>query len=71
MIGKGTPYGPGLQTMSPNHGDTRMKNIIASTPPTPEAMAYMKHVFTTLRKWGAGMFKTDFMLWGPSRTAAV
>ncbi len=30
----------------------------------PEAMAYMRRVFRTLRSMGAVMFKTDFMLWG-------
>ena len=29
----------------------------------PEALAYIKEVFTTLRSWGFSMFKTDFMLW--------
>ena len=30
----------------------------------PEAFAYLRHVFRTLRQWGAEMFKTDFMFWG-------
>lgn len=30
----------------------------------PDAMAYLRHVFTTLREWGFSLFKTDFMLWG-------
>lgn len=30
----------------------------------PEAMAYLRQVFKTLREWGAEFFKTDFMLWG-------
>ena len=30
----------------------------------PEAFAYLRSVFRTLRQWGAEMFKTDFMFWG-------
>ncbi len=30
----------------------------------PEAFAYLRCVFRTLRQWGAEMFKTDFMFWG-------
>ena len=30
----------------------------------PEAFAYLRTVFRTLRAWGAQMFKTDFMYWG-------
>ena len=37
----------------------------------PDAMAYMKNVFETLYKWGARMFKTDFMLWGLQDSARV
>lgn len=30
----------------------------------PEALAYMKNVFATLRSWGYTLYKTDFLLWG-------
>ncbi len=30
----------------------------------PEAMDYIVGVMRTLKDWGAGMFKTDFMYWG-------
>lgn len=30
----------------------------------PEAFAYLRQVFATLRKWGFRYFKTDFMFWG-------
>lgn len=30
----------------------------------PQAFAYMRNVFATLRLWGVRMFKTDFMIWG-------
>ena len=37
----------------------------------PEALAYLRHVFRTLRAWGAEFFKTDFMLWGIQDGARV
>lgn len=30
----------------------------------PEALAYIKNVFATYRKWGYTLFKTDFLFWG-------
>lgn len=30
----------------------------------PEALAYIKNVFATMRSWGYSLYKTDFMLWG-------
>lgn len=30
----------------------------------PDAMAYIAHVFATLRSWGYTLYKTDFLLWG-------
>lgn len=37
----------------------------------PLALAYLKEVFATLRKWGFTLFKTDFMLWNMHDTAQV
>ncbi|MHB9110221.1 MAG: glycoside hydrolase family 36 protein [Armatimonadota bacterium] len=37
----------------------------------PEAMAYLKTVFETFRAWGAGLYKTDFMVWGLVDSARV
>ena len=37
----------------------------------PEAMAYLKHVFATLREWGYTLFKTDFLLWGLQDSSKV
>lgn len=37
----------------------------------PEALAYIGHVFQTLRSWGFSFFKTDFMLWSMHDSAAV
>ena len=30
----------------------------------PDAMAYLRGVFTAMKGWGVKLFKTDFMLWG-------
>ena len=37
----------------------------------PDAMAYLKKVFSTLREWGFTLFKTDFMLWGLQDSSKV
>lgn len=38
---------------------------------SPEAMAYLREVFRTLRGWGFRLFKTDFMLWNMKDTSRV
>ncbi|MCI9441182.1 MAG: alpha-galactosidase [Ruminococcus sp.] len=37
----------------------------------PEALAYLKEVFQTLKRWGFSLFKTDFMLWNMHDTSKV
>lgn len=37
----------------------------------PDVMAYMRKVFHTLKEWGVGMIKTDFMLWGIQDSSKV
>ena len=37
----------------------------------PEAMAYLRQVFRTLRAWGVTFFKTDFILWGLQDSTGV
>lgn len=37
----------------------------------PKALAYLKEVFQTLKKWGFSMYKTDFMLWNMHDTSKV
>ncbi len=37
----------------------------------PDAMAYMKEVFSTFRAWGAKLFKTDFTVWGMQDSTKV
>ena len=37
----------------------------------PDAMAYLRRVFTTLREWGYTLFKTDFLFWGLQDSSSV
>lgn len=37
----------------------------------PQALAYLKEVFLTLKKWGFTLYKTDFMLWNMHDTSKV
>lgn len=37
----------------------------------PEALDYLRKVFCTLREWGFGLFKTDFMVWNMHDTSEV
>ena len=37
----------------------------------PEALAYLKTVFETMRSWGFRLFKTDFMLWNMQDSSKV
>ncbi len=37
----------------------------------PEAFEYLRHVFSTLREWGAIYFKTDFVEWGYKDSTTV
>ena len=37
----------------------------------PDALAYLKKVFATMRSWGFRLFKTDFMLWNMQDSAKV
>lgn len=37
----------------------------------PEALAYLKEVFQTLKEWGFSLYKTDFMLWNMHDTSKV
>lgn len=37
----------------------------------PEAFAYLRHVFRTMRAWGCTFFKTDFMYWGQQDSTTV
>ena len=37
----------------------------------PDALAYIRTVFSTLKEWGYTFFKTDFMLWNMQDTSLV
>jgi len=37
----------------------------------PAAMEYLRTVFRTFRRWGAEIFKTDFMVWGMQDSSVV
>ena len=37
----------------------------------PDAMAYLRGVFRTLRSWGFTLFKTDFLFWGLQDSSGV
>ena len=37
----------------------------------PGAMEYLRNVFTTMRKWGYTLYKTDFMLWSMADSSEV
>lgn len=37
----------------------------------PEALAYIKEVFETLKNWGFSLYKTDFMFWNMHDTSKV
>ena len=37
----------------------------------PDAFAYLRKVFRTMKSWGIRMFKTDFMLWGYQDSSLV
>lgn len=37
----------------------------------PDALAYLREVFCTLREWGFRLFKTDFMVWNMHDTSKV
>lgn len=37
----------------------------------PDALAYLKEVFQTLKKWGFTLYKTDFMFWNMHDTSKV
>jgi hypothetical protein len=56
-------YGPEDALVDPEH--------YALDASHPQAVEYLRTVFRTLRKWGATVFKTDFLDWGLKDTARV
>lgn len=67
----GNPIRPWITDNEPKPWGYQDEEYYCLDTSHPDAMAYMRHVFTTLREWGAGMFKTDFMLWGLQDSSRV
>lgn len=65
------PITPWLQFNEPKPWGYQDEEYFVLDTSHPEAMAYMCDVFATLKRWGAGLFKTDFMLWGIQDSAKV
>lgn len=60
----GNPVTPWIMDNEPKVWGYQDEEYYVLDTSHPEAMEYMRHVFRTLKSWGAGMFKTDFMIWG-------
>lgn len=68
---EGKPLRPWITDNEPKPWGYQDEEYYCLDTSHPDAMAYMRRVFTTLREWGAGMFKTDFMLWGLQDSSRV
>lgn len=68
---EGKPIRPWITDNEPKPWGYQDEEYYCLDTSHPDAMDYMRHVFTTLREWGAGMFKTDFMLWGLQDSSRV
>lgn len=68
---EGKPVRPWITDNEPKPWGYQDEEYYCLDTSHPDAMSYMRHVFTTLRKWGARMFKTDFMLWGLQDSSRV
>lgn len=55
----------------PKQWGNRDSNYFVLDTSHPDALAYLKTVFQTLRSWGFSFFKTDFMLWNMRDTSTV
>ncbi len=67
----GNPIRPWITDNEPKPWGYQDEEYYCLDTSHPDAMAYMRHVFMTLREWGATMFKTDFMLWGLQDSSRV
>lgn len=61
---EGRPVRPWITDNEPKPWGYQDEEYYALDTSHPDAMEYMRQVFTTLHEMGAVMFKTDFMLWG-------
>lgn len=68
---EGNPIRPWITDNEPKPWGYQDEEYYCLDTSHPDAVSYMRHVFTTLRRWGARMFKTDFMLWGLQDSSRV
>jgi hypothetical protein len=62
--GAGRPIAEWRHYEAPRPGGFRDEENYALDISHPDAVAYLRRVFRTMREWGAAFFKTDFMDWG-------
>lgn len=67
----GTPYGVWKIYNEPKLWGYADEEFYTLDVSHPEAFAYLRTVFRTLRGWGATLFKTDFMYWGLTDSTLV
>jgi hypothetical protein len=60
----GEPFRPWRIYNEPKMWGHIDEEIYTLDPSHPEAIEYVRDVFSTMRKWGAELFKTDFMVFG-------
>ncbi|MBO4885259.1 MAG: alpha-galactosidase, partial [Clostridia bacterium] len=62
---------PWIQYNEPKPWGYRDSDYYVLDTSHPDAMAYLRRVFTTLRGWGFTLFKTDFLFWGLKDSSQV
>lgn len=62
---------PWIQYNEPKPWGYRDSDYFVLDTSHPDAMAYLRKVFTTLREWGYTMYKTDFLFWGLQDSSKV
>lgn len=67
----GKPISPWISHNEPKHWDYQDEEYYVLDTSHPQAMDYVRTVFRTLKSWGAGLFKTDFMFWGYQDSSKV
>lgn len=68
---EGKPVRPWITDNEPKPWGYQDEEYYVLDTSHPDAMEYMRTVFSTLHSWGARMFKTDFMLWGLQDSSRV
>ena len=62
---------PWIQYNEPKPWGYRDSDYFVLDTSHPDAMNYLRQVFTTLREWGYTLFKTDFLNWGLQDSSKV